>query len=350
MIRVLVVDDSAVVRDFLEHVLNSDPGIRVVGKAANGLEAVAAVPKLKPDVVTMDIFMPKMDGYEATREILATNPVPIVVVSASLNDDEVQRTFLAVQAGAVAVLEKPTIGAGSAAEDVAKLIQTVKIMSELKVVRRWNKAAPPGIAARAASVAPLASVANRLSSTRVVAIGASTGGPAVVHQLLSGVSAAFPVPILVVQHIAAGFAKGFVEWLDRSSPLRVTVAEAGEQTMAGHAYVAPEGFQMGIDNRFRIKLSSENLGNGLPKPSVAYLFRSVAEVCGPRALGILLTGMGRDGADDLKLMKTKGAITIAQDKESCVVFGMPGEAQKLDAAMYMLPPEEILELVRKIAA
>jgi two-component system chemotaxis response regulator CheB len=177
---------------------------------------------------------------------------------------------------------------------------------------------------------------------RVVAIGASTGGPIVLQTILSRLPKNFLVPVLIVQHMASGFIHGFAEWLSQSSRLPVHVAANREYLLPGHAYVAPDGFQMGVEMGGRIALSKDEPENGL-RPSVSYLFRSVAKVFGPNAVGVLLTGMGKDGAEELKLMRQKGAVTIAQDEESSVVHGMPGEAIELDATTYVLSPDKISE-------
>jgi len=347
MIKVLVVEDSPVAAELLIHILSSDPEITVMGTARNGLEAIEFLSRDKPDVVTMDIIMPKMDGLEATRRIMETSPVPIVVVSASLVREEVDKTFLALEVGAVAALEKPRLSElGRPGVEADKLIEVVKLMSQVKVVRRWKRAAPAPKNESLREVVPAPKLPA--GDVKVVAIGASTGGPAVLNQILSGLSLDFPVPILVVQHIAPGFASGFVDWLNRASPLSVHLAQDGEIARPGSVYVAPDGFQMRIGPNLSIALTTEGPESGL-RPSVSYLFRSVAESFGDKALGILLTGMGRDGADDLKLMRDKGAVTVAQDKETCVVYGMPGEAAKIGAARHSLPPDKITEMLRRLA-
>jgi two-component system chemotaxis response regulator CheB len=342
MIRVLVVEDSPVVREFLTYILGSDPDIEVAGTAHNGEEAIEAVERIKPDVVTMDIHMPKMDGFDATRRIMESNPRPIVVVSGSSTREEVAITFHALEAGALAVVPRPK-GIGHPDHEVTakELIQTVKLMSEVKVVRQW----PRSKAGRAVPSAPQVRTRKAPAEVRVVAIGASTGGPVVLQTILSMLHKDFPVPVLIVQHIAPGFTEGFVEWLAQSSGFPVHIAVQGETMLPGHAYVAPDGFQMGVRSEGRIALSTDEPENGL-RPSASYLFRSVAQVYGPHAVGVLLTGMGKDGAGELKLLKERDALTIVQDQESCIVYGMPGEAMKLGAATYVLPPEKIAEALR----
>jgi two-component system chemotaxis response regulator CheB len=337
VIKVLIVEDSPVAREFLTYILTSDPAIQVVGTANNGVEALESVKQKKPDVITMDIHMPMMDGFEATRRIMETFPTPIVIVSGSTRATEVASTFRAIEAGALAIVRRP-VGINHEAFEAAsrELIQTVKLMSEVKVVRRIPRAAKTRIVAQPAISIPL----QRTTGIQAVAIGASTGGPPALQKILSGLPENFPVPILIVQHIAHGFVDGFAEWLSGASHFPVSVASHTERVVAGHGYVAPDGFHLGLDSGLRITLSNLAPENGL-RPSVSYLFRSIAQVLGPAAVGVLLTGMGRDGAEELKTLKEGGAITIAQDEESSVVHGMPGEAIKLGAATYVLPPEEI---------
>ncbi|MCM2358341.1 MAG: chemotaxis-specific protein-glutamate methyltransferase CheB [Geobacteraceae bacterium] len=344
MIKVLIVDDSASVRLFLEQIFSADPGIRVVGTAANGQEAIAAVERLNPDVVTMDIYMPLMNGLDATRTIMENHPVPIVIVSGNLDPEEVLTSFRAMEAGALVALAKPR-GAGHPdhEREVASLVLMVKLMSEIKVVKRWprgGKALPsPRAAARRG--------AEAAGQPQLVAIGASTGGPMAIQTVLTGLGGHFPVPVLIVQHMAPGFVRGFAEWLALTSPLPVRVACHGELILPGRAYVAPDGFHLLVEAGGRLRLGGGPPDNGL-RPSVSSLFRSVAEVYGRNAAGVLLTGMGRDGVDELLLLKQKGAVTIAQDQASSVVYGMPAEAVRIGAADYVLPPDRIAATLARL--
>jgi two-component system chemotaxis response regulator CheB len=344
MIRVVVVEDSPVVREFLVHILNSDPEMQVIGTAQNGQEATEAVRNKRPDIVTMDIHMPGMDGYEATHRIMETWPVPIIIVSGSTGVGEVAMSFKAIEAGALAVVARPKgIGHSDYEATAKELIQTVKLMSEIKVVRRWSRTKkdvllPP---------TPRIEVKKELPTIQIVAIGASTGGPIALQTILSGLPGDFPVPVLIVQHISAGFSEGFVHWLAASSGFPVHMASEGEYLPPGHAYVAPEGFHMIVKARNRIALLRAEHKDGLC-PSVSVLFNSVAQVFGQNAIGVLLTGMGKDGAQEMKLMKDKGATTIAQDEASSIVHGMPGEAIKVSAATYVLPPERIAALLANL--
>jgi two-component system chemotaxis response regulator CheB len=285
----------------------------------------------------MDIHMPKMNGIEATRHIMETQPTPIVIVSASSGAQEIAGTFRLLEAGALVVVNRPPgIGHLEHEEAARELIRTVKLMSEVRVVRRfWHESR-----VRAAAPPSIAQVRETTTGIQIVAIGASTGGPLALKTILSDLPKTLPVPLLIVQHIALGFIGGFVEWLGGASHFPLSVASHGEYPLPGHGYVAPDGFHMGVGSGKHIVLSDHAPENGL-RPSVAYLFRSVAEVFGSNAVGVLLTGMGKDGAEELRTMKERGAVTIAQDKESSVVHGMPGEAIKLDAAKYVLPPEGI---------
>lgn len=338
-IKVLIVDDSVGMRMMLEQIFGDDPAFEVAGLASDGIEAVEAVERLSPDVITMDIQMPRMDGLEATRRIMETRPTPIVILSGNLDPEEVTSSFCAIEAGALVALPKPRGVAHPEYEaDVADLVRKVKLMAEIRVVRRWprmGKVASPPVRREVSKLSPVAGL-------KAVSIGASTGGPVVINTILSGLPSGFPLPVLIVQHMAAGFIRGFADWLNLSSRLPVHVASHGELLLPGHVYIAPEGFNLEVVEGGRIALTGTVIEHG-QCPSVSALFRSVAAVYGGKAVGILLTGMGNDGARELKLMKDWGAVTIAQDRESSVIFGMPGEAVKLGAATYVLPPDRIVE-------
>ncbi len=342
MIRVLVVEDSPVVRDLLVYLLNSGPGLRVVGTARNGEEAVQFVRRTPVDIITMDIHMPKMDGFRATQRIMEATPTPVVIVSGSSDRGEVALTFRALEAGALAVIPRPHgIGHPEHENTAKELLQTVKLMSEVKVVRRWPRGASRSREAGPALSSAMPAPDERLATpVQVVAVGASTGGPVALQKILSRLPEGFSIPILIVQHMAPGFIHGFAEWLSSSAQVHVKVAEHGEAVQAGRAYVAGDGTQMAVTADSRIALAPRRPENGLC-PSVSYLFRSVAKIFGNRAIAVLLSGMGTDGAAELKTFKDCGAVTIVQDKESSVVYGMPGEAERLGAATVALSPEKI---------
>ena len=341
MIRVLMAEDSAVTREYLAYLLGEDPEIEVVGTARDGQEALEQAERLKPDVILMDVHMPRMDGYEATRRIMERVPRPIVMVSASSSREEAAKAFEALKAGALTLVDKPRgPDHPNRAETVRKLIETVKLMAEVKVVRRWPRRERPA--------PPLQLPAQADRKIRLIAIGASTGGPQAIAEILAALPDDLGAPILVVQHIATGFVTGLAEWLDSGTRLAVKLAEPGESVRPGTVYLAPDGSQMGITKDGRLRLIQEPGENGFC-PSASYLFRSVAEAYGRSAVGILLTGMGRDGADGLRLFREAGGVTIAQDEETSVIFGMPGEAVRLGAAEYVLSPEQVAGMISTLA-
>lgn len=335
-IDVLVAEDSMVTRMFLVHLLESDPQIRVVGTVGDGQAAVDFVQKNRPDVVLMDLYMPRLDGFEATRRIMETQPLPIVICSAVADPKALDIIFRSLEAGAVACIEKPVGSEHAQFEtNAANLLQTVKLMSEVKVVRRLARPRP----APAAATRP-AEWQRDPAEIKIVGIGTSTGGPPVLQSILAGLSTDFPAPLLIVQHIARGFLTGMADWLRQTSGLQVHIGSYGTLPLPGHVYLAPDDFHMGIGASGQIVLTREEPENGL-RPAVSFLFRSLAEAYGPNALGVLLTGMGKDGAAELKQMRDKGAITIAQDRESSVVHGMPGEAIALGGVTHVLPADKI---------
>ena len=337
-IKVLVVEDSPVACELLLHILGSDPEIQVVATAGSGEEALAAVAREKPDLVTMDIHLPGMNGFETTRTIMETNPVPIVIITGSCDMRELESSFKTIEAGALAVLQKPVgFGHRDYERQAREIVSKVKLMAEIKVVRRWARpqAKQPPIHHPGA-----VDIVRQQPPVHLAAIGASTGGPPVIQKILAELPRDFAPPILIVQHMAEGFIRGFAEWLGQTSALPVHVAFHGSMTRSGHVYIAPDKTQMKIDGSGRLLCLSEEAENGL-RPSVSYLFRSVAEVYGKYAIGVLLTGMGKDGAQELRLMRDKGAVTVAQNEETSAVFGMPGTAIRLEAARYVLPADKI---------
>lgn len=335
-IKVLVADDSQVTRMLLVQLLNSDPCIQVIGAVNDGQAALDFITGGThfPDVVVMDIHMPHLDGFEATRRIMETHPLPIVICTATASPRDLEVTFRSMEAGAVACVAKPVALGADFEQRLHNLLQTVRLMSEVKVVRRWSRA-------RGTTAAlPANDAVHRGTGIKLIGIGASTGGPPVLQIILSGLPKDFPVPLLIVQHIAPGFLPGMVEWLSQTTGLRVHIAAHGATPLPGHAYVAPDDFHLAADPRGYLVLSREAAEGGL-RPAVSYLFRSLAEAYGAGAAGVLLTGMGKDGAAELKDMKGQGAYTIAQDRESSIVHGMPGAAIELGAATHVLPADRI---------
>lgn len=345
MTRVLIVEDSPTVRMMLEYVFNSAPGIELVGAAADGAEALRMCLALRPDVITMDLHMPGMDGVAATAEIMRQCPTPIVVVSGSQVAGEVDASFRAMEAGALMAVQRPApVGSERHAADAAALIRTVKSMAEVKVVRRWA-------ASRQAAVAEQpASRAAQTRKPRLVLVGASTGGPAVLREILAELRSGFPLPIVIVQHMAPGFGPGFAGWLGSASKFDVQLAHHGELLVGGRAYIVPDGVQPRITRELRIELSGARVAEHGMCPSVSHLFRCVhPELC-PSVVAVLLTGMGKDGATELRALKEKGALTIVQDRASSAVYGMPGEAVRQDAAKFVLAPAEIGRMLDAIGS
>lgn len=332
-------------REHLLYILNADPQLEVIGTAKDGQEAIHFVSRTRPDVVVMDITMPRMDGFEATRHIMQTNPVPIVLVSANWDPQEMTTSFKAMEAGAVAVLAKPRgFGDPDSQHLAQELVQQVKLMAEVKVVTRRARAAQTaGTAGR-----PAAAPSGHGRNIQLVAIGTSTGGPPVLQAMLAELAAAqLAVPVVIVQHIAKGFLEGMVHWLGTSTGFPAHVAVHGERLRPGHAYFAPDNSHLEVTRDGRAFLNHDPPDNGL-RPSVNHLFRSVARSYGQRAIAIILTGMGADGAAELKTLRDAGAVTIAQDKASSLVHGMPGEAIKLGAAQYVHPPKEIVATLKRL--
>lgn len=344
LVRVLVVEDSPAVQALLTDILHSEPGIAVVGVSASGEEALDAVKRLKPDVITMDIHLPKMSGFDATRRIMESCPTPVVIVSGSARSGEASTLARATDAGALAVVSTPA-GRHSAehADNAGELVRAVKLMSEVKVLTRWKHPLVQNTAQRSVP-AIQREPSFSADEFRVLAIGASTGGPMVLQTILSRFPADFPIPVLVVQHVAQGFIQWFADWLAQACSVHIQVATHGERIAPGHVYLAPDGAHMTVDHAGKLLLQMQSSESGIC-PSISHLFHSVANSFGRNAIGVLLTGMGKDGAKELKLMKDEGAVTIVQDKQSSVVNGMPGEALSLGAANYVLSPGQIAEAV-----
>lgn len=344
MIRVLVAEDSPTARALLVEILRSDPEVQVVGEAADGVMAVEMTRKLHPGVVTMDIRMPKLDGFEATRQIMVEVPTPIVIVSGSLDVRHVDVAMHALAAGALAVLPTPRgPEAPDFDEQARRFLDTVKAMSGVKVVRRWPERQRP------APMPPALPTAASSARPRVVAVAASTGGPAALATILSDLPGDFPLPVLVVQHIAPGFVDGFATWLNTTSPLRVKVAEQGEPLCARTVYVAPDQGHLGATDRFTVTISHAPPIDGF-RPSATFLFESVARAFGGSSVAVILTGMGRDGATGLRAVREAGGQILAQDEESSVVFGMPGAAISEGLANATLPLGTIGSRLRQLAS
>lgn len=349
-IRIVVADDSMTVRKRIVEVLSAQPDFTVVAEAANGQEAIEACQRWRPDVITLDMMMPVISGLAATEYIMAYCPTPILIVSSSFNRGEVFKTYDALAAGALDVLEKPTaIGVDDAWE--RQLVATLRLIARIKVIthprgRLHHRVFPDAKPRPAGPPAPATRDAHRL-----VAIGASTGGPGAVMDILGALPREFPLPLLVVIHISRGFGGSFADWLQGLSHFPVAFARDDEPLPApGSCRVVlapPDNHLIVRDGRLRLTDEPERHSC---RPSVDVLFESVAREIGSAAVGCLLTGMGRDGAAGLLAMRRAGAHTLAQDESSCVVFGMPREAIRLEAALQVLPLDAIAPALVGLAA
>jgi two-component system, chemotaxis family, protein-glutamate methylesterase/glutaminase len=349
-IRVLVVEDSLTVRRHLCDVLATDSALEVVGEAEDGKQAIARCHALRPDVVTMDIMLPVLSGLGATEQIMAHCPTPILVVSSSTNRGELFKTYEALAAGAVDVLEKPR---GTEVDGVWErhFIATVKLVSRIRVVThlrgRLGALGQPRIESRPPAQ-PMPAFPRR--NYEIVAIGASTGGPAAILEILRGLSSPLPLPVLFVLHINERFGAAFAEWLDRETGMRVSYAQDGDvvTATAGRVTMAPPESHMVLRNG-RLRLTQDPARHSC-RPSVDVLFESVAREYGPSAIACLLTGMGRDGAAGLLEVRRAGGFTIAQDEATSVVYGMPREAAILGGVERELPLAQIGPALSALAA
>jgi len=346
-LRVMIVEDSLVLRQFLENVISQDSRLDVVASTASGEEALGLLSEVRPDVISMDIRLPGMDGLEATRLIMRQQPTPIVVLSASVDSESLQISMEALRAGALAVLEKPPGTGHVNYAAVAKALCTqLYIMSQVKVVRQrltpYKKSAPLAVPESAPRLVP----GNR-SRLRMVGMAASTGGPKVFPTILNGLPEDFPLPILLVQHMGESFMAGFATWLDGICPQTVVVAKDGDIPRAGTVYVAPGDRHLALNgNSLRIVDGEPVCGQ---RPSATVLFQSMGRALGPRGLGIVLTGMGEDGAEGLLALRRSGGLTIAEDKTTAIVYGMPAAAVDIGAACVELPLHAIAgRIVREV--
>lgn len=349
-INIVIVDDSFVFRKFLVHSLETDEGIKVSGMASSGLEAMELIQRLKPDLVLMDINMPGMDGFETTMHIMSSHPVPVIILSGEYTLSEVAKTFRALEVGAVDILPKPSgIGSQEHKNEVQKLITRIRLMSEIKVVRRNPVAVkqpaiipPPSSGESFMYDEPLSK-----SISFVIGIGASAGGPMAIQKLLLGLAPGFSIPVVIVQHIDPVFAEGFAQWLELTTNRKVVIATDGMELKAGMIVLPPGDVHLGFRNKGTLRITKEPPDHRL-RPSVNHLLTSIANTYGPDSIGIILTGMGSDGVEGLKLLKEKGGITIAQNAESSMIHGMPGEAIKAGAAKFVFSIEQLVKYLNEI--
>jgi two-component system chemotaxis response regulator CheB len=363
-IRVVVVEDSPTARELLTTLFQSAEGMEVVGVAPDGEEGVRLASQLRPDVVTMDVRMPGIDGLEATRRIMHQAPTPIVIVTNSTMRADMDLTFEALRAGALTVVRKPGLADPQTCD---KVVQAVRLMSKVPVVHHWGRdkriaretTRPLRRDSTVAQISrkepeePPSSDAWRLSAdvgslVQRIGIAASTGGPGTLAKILGRLPGDFRVPILVVQHITPGFAIGLAEWLDGTTPLRVSLAGHGEVPRPGTALLAPDDYHMQVNSAGVVELSKEPPFKGV-RPSANYLFHSLAHAYGARAMGIMLTGMGDDGAEGLSVLHDMGGPTIAQNEKSCIVYGMPREAVARKAVDRVLTPDQVAQVLGQLA-
>ena len=339
-IKVLIVEDTLVAQKLLKGLVENDNRFELIGIAQDGKQAIEFVAKLKPDVVSMDILMPIMDGVEATRKIMQDYPVPVVIVSSFYQTSEIDMAMRVLDAGAVTILPRP-YGPGHSKylQTAKKYLNTLKLMSEIRVIRRKEEKVILTIQAPKPATQPLSKKPS--AKIQAVAIGASAGGPQGLNTILSGLPKNFPLPVFIVQHIDPHFAEGFALWLNSTSGIPVSIAIEGEKALAGHAYLPPGDHHLTVLKDGVMSLSKDVPIKGL-RPSVDVLFKSLAPVYGKNIIAVLLSGMGKDGAMEMKNLHDLGAFTIAQEENSCLVYGMPGEAVKIGAVSKILSPENIV--------
>jgi two-component system, chemotaxis family, protein-glutamate methylesterase/glutaminase len=339
-IRILIVDDSTVVTYLLKTIFNAQHDMEVVGCAQDGVEAVRLAQELKPSMITMDIRMPNMDGFEATREIMSSsNPVPIVVISSSVDSIELNIAFNALDAGALTIIEKPQDVVHAGFQEVEEqLIHMVRALSEVKVITRRKAKKKPNDSQK------MGYLGNKSSRQyELLALGASTGGPEALRYIFERLHADFPAPIVVVQHMAKNFLPGLVAWLQQNSALNFQIAENRSVLQAGTVYFAPDNYHLHVA-LVKEKLYSTLVDSSVTdafKPSVTELFSSIARSLPGKAMAGLMTGMGRDGASGLLEMYKQDCGTFIQDKESSVVYGMPAAALKEQATKEVIALEDI---------
>ncbi len=335
--RVMIIEDSDVVRMLLEEIIGRDSRLEVAASVSSAEEALRVLRTVAPDVISLDIRLPGMNGFQATKRIMSERPTPIVVVSASVEKEDLKVSMNALKAGALAIVEKPVGTTRSDYREMAdQLCTQLAIMSDVKVIRQRRPPAPSPAARPAGSQAYRV---RKDGAFRVLGIAASTGGPNALERLLNGLPADFPLPILVVQHITPSFLEGFAAWLDDVCPFVAAVARDGEVPVAGKVYVAP------AESHLKVRAGRIRLDPGRPvstqRPSGTVLFESLAREFGSRAVGVLLTGMGDDGAKGLSELRAVGGYTIVEDESTAVVYGMPQAAVRLGAACESLPLHEI---------
>jgi len=347
-IRVLIAEDSPTIRYYLRHIIDSDELLEVAGVAGDGEEAIEMVATLKPDVISMDVQMPHMDGLEATRYIMRHHPTPVVVVS-GLVEHEVELSFRALQSGALAVVPKPPAHNDARFQERrSQLLNTLQAMADVQVVRRW--ATVYEVAQPTDTDGERYETQGVRRAPEIIAVAASAGGPSALSTLISGLKNQLNVPMIVVQHMPPEFLPGLVRWLGKFTDLPIRIPDHNDILTPGVIHLAPGGFHLrvGRTGGMFTALLDETPGEYRHQPSADVLFESVAQVTRERGVGIVLTGMGTDGAAGLRAMRDLRARTFAQDSKSAVVFGMPNAAIQLNAAERILPPAQIAATIRKL--
>lgn len=341
-IEVFIVDDSRVARELLSHIIELDPELKVIGCADNGEQALKWLQNHSCDVITMDIHMPNLNGFEVTQKIMESRPLPTIIISSGYTQNDSQLAFKALEIGALAILEKPMgLGDANYARKTKEIVDTIKMIAGIKVMTRHQKRSSVTRQSQPLPIIPQIEI-------KAVGIGASLGGPLAIAKILEELPASFPVPIFIVQHIVAGFIENFIEWLQERSKLKIYLAKDGMVAKPGCIYLAADACHMKIKIGGVIFL--DNTYTSGIQPSVNELFKSLADIYDSHCIGVLLTGMGRDGAEELLNMKQKGAYTIAQDEESSLMFGMPKEAILLGAARQVLPLNMIAPTLNALVA
>jgi two-component system chemotaxis response regulator CheB len=352
-IRLLLVEDSPIAVVILQRLLRDQADIEVVGIARHGQEALDLIPQVNPHVICTDLHMPKMNGLELTREVMARFPRPILVVSASVQEEDTKNVFRILEAGALDIFPKPRTGLAAEYDKTKQeLLTKIRVLSGVSVFTQHRREPPrPPLPAAPPPAGPLGAPATLdIRAPRLVALGASTGGPQALQTIFEALPAQFPVPILCVQHISDGFLQGLIDWLNLKSALKIQIAIAGDMPQPGRVYFPPERQHLQLNRQgcFEITRSAPVAGHC---PSVTVLFESVATYYRRSAVGVLLTGMGRDGADGLQAISQMGGTTVAQNEATSIVFGMPKEAIALGAAQHILPIQGIAPfLVEKVLA
>lgn len=353
-ISILIVDDSYLIREYLQKILSRDSELEVVGQAQDGREAVELAEKLKPSVILMDCYMPKLNGIEATEKIMASSPCPILLLSSNVDDDE-NLVLEMLSKGALDAMQKPKVT--DIEECAGRLIEKIKILSGVSVVRRVKRTGSEignkierevQDMEKKPAVSPIAGPGwerKKTGPVSLVAIASSTGGPRILQQIVSKLPPGFP-PVIIVQHINADFTNNLVKWLNESTKNSVLKAGSGVRPKRGEIYIAPENYHLVVNPDLTLSLQDSDMVNWI-KPSADVLFSSIAGVYGKRAVGIVLTGMGEDGAKGLKVMHENGAVTMVQDEQTSVVFGMPKAAIDLNCVDYILSPDEIVEKLKE---